>query len=48
MWWNLSAAQGNIDAAENRNIVAKRMTEKQIAEAQNLARECLAKNYENC
>jgi hypothetical protein len=39
MWHNLSAAQGNANAAENRNNVAARMTPAQIAEAQRLARD---------
>jgi hypothetical protein len=39
MWFNLSAAQGNANAAENRNNVAARMTPAQIAEAQRLARD---------
>jgi TPR repeat protein len=33
-WWNLSAAQGNEYAKTNRDIVEKRMTREQIAEAQ--------------
>jgi TPR repeat protein len=39
MWFNLSAAQGEQDAAEHRDKVAQRMTPAQIAEAQKLARE---------
>jgi TPR repeat protein len=39
MWFNLSAAQGEQDAAEDRDKVAQRMTSAQIAEAQKLARE---------
>ena len=39
MWWNLAAAQGDKDAAKNRDIIGKRMTRTQIAEAQRLARE---------
>jgi TPR repeat protein len=39
MWFNLSAAQGEAEAAENRDIVAAKMTPAQIAEAQKLARE---------
>jgi uncharacterized protein len=39
MWLNLSAAQGNKDAAELRDKAAKLMTQAQIAEAQKLARE---------
>ena len=33
-WWNLAAAQGNADAKTNRDIVEKKMTRDQIAEAQ--------------
>ncbi|WP_417433089.1 sel1 repeat family protein [Hoeflea sp.] len=39
MWFNLAAAQGADKAAENRDIVAKKMTRDQIAEAQRMARE---------
>jgi TPR repeat protein len=39
MWFNLSAAQGEKNADKQRDLVAKRMTEAQIAEAQKLARE---------
>ena len=39
MWFNLAAAQGNEDGKKNRDIVAKRMTSEQIAEAQKLARD---------
>ncbi len=38
-WFDLSAAQGNNAAVENRDTVAKRMTAEQIAEAQKLARQ---------
>jgi TPR repeat protein len=33
-WWNLAAAQGDEIAKNNRDIVEKRMTREQIAEAQ--------------
>ena len=39
MWWNLAAAQNNASGVKNRDIVAKKMTPAQIAEAQKLARE---------
>ncbi len=39
MWFNLSAAEGDHDAATNRQNVAPLMTSVQIAEAQKLARE---------
>ena len=48
MWFNLAAVKGYSDAVKNRDIVAKRMTPQQIAEAQKLARECQARNFKNC
>ena len=39
MWFNLAAAQGDDMARKNSDIVAKRMTAEQIAQAQKLARE---------
>ena len=39
MWFNLSAAQGRDGAAAFRDLIARRMTPAQIAEAQRLARE---------
>ncbi len=39
MWFNLAAEHGHANAAKQRDIVAKRMTPTQIAEAQKLARE---------
>jgi TPR repeat protein len=37
-WFNLAAAQGNADAARNRDLVAKRLTPEQNAEAEKLAK----------
>ena len=48
MWLNVASSNGSIKAPENRNIVAERMTKKQIEKAQKLARECVAKKYKNC
>ncbi len=48
MWYNLSASNGDKDGAEGRDIVAKKMTTEQIAEAQKLARQCVAKSYKGC
>ena len=48
MWWNLSASTGNEKARENRDIVAEDMTPSQLEKAQDLARECVAKNYKGC
>jgi TPR repeat protein len=39
MWFSLSAAQGKEGAATLRDLIARRMTPAQIAEAQKLARE---------
>jgi len=39
MWFNLSATQGRAGAAAFRDLIARRMTPAQIAEAQTLARE---------
>jgi uncharacterized protein len=38
MWLNLAAAQGDKDAAKQRDELAAKMTPDQIAEAQRLAR----------
>jgi hypothetical protein len=35
-------------AVKNRDLVAKRMTPQQIADAQKLARDCLARNFKGC
>lgn len=39
MWYNLAAAHGEKSAFESRDVLARRMTAAQIAEAQKLARE---------
>jgi TPR repeat protein len=39
MWFNLAGAAGNADAVEERDKVAREMTQDQIAKAQRLARE---------
>ncbi len=44
MWFNLAAAQGNEEAPKIRGIVAEYMTPDQIAEAQRMAREWMAKH----
>ena len=48
MWLNTSAARGLQAAGKERDIVASKMTRQQIAEAQKLARECQARNFNNC
>lgn len=39
MWFNLAAEKGNKDAIKYRDLVAAKMTQQQIADAQKLARE---------
>ncbi len=41
MWCNLAAAQGSEEAQGNKDILKRRMTREQIAEAQRLSREWL-------
>ena len=48
MWFNIAASQGIEYGKKNRDKAAKLMTISQIAEAQTLARECLAKDYKGC
>ena len=43
MWYNLAAAQNNSIAKENKDIIVKVMTKEQIAEAQKMSREWMAK-----
>jgi len=48
MWFNLAASNGDINAKENREILAKRMAPSQIADAKKMARDCEKNNYKNC
>ena len=48
MWLNISASDGYAKASEARDTIAKKMTSSDISKAQNLARECVAKNYKGC
>jgi hypothetical protein len=48
MWLNIAASRGDNDAAKAREFITKKLTSSQIAEAQKLARECVAKNYKGC
>ena len=49
MWWNIDASiYGNRESADNRAKIQSVMTPSQIEKAQNLARECVAKNYKGC
>ena len=48
MWKNLAAAQGDIHAAELRDDLGSRMTKDQLEKAQQMARDCKARNYKSC
>jgi hypothetical protein len=51
MWFNLSATKKNLKASASavlRVYLEEKMTPQQIAEAQKLARECLARKYKGC
>jgi len=48
MWLNLAASNGDKNARERREKLAKEMTPSQIADAQKMARDCEKKNYKNC
>ena len=49
MWLSIAETNGAERAAKNRRkIVTKRMTSSQIAAAQKLARECVAREYKGC
>ncbi len=48
MWYNIASANGHEKAAEYRDEVAEEITSSQIKKAQDLARECIAKDYKGC
>ena len=48
MWGNVAAFNGGEFDAELRNLLASKMTPAQIAKAQDLSRECVAKDYKGC
>jgi len=48
IWFNIAASSGNKIAVKNRDIIAKRMTPSQLEKTQDLARECIRKNYKGC
>ena len=48
MWANIARSNGNESAQEVLDILVKRMTPSQVEKAQDLARECVKKNYKGC
>ena len=48
MWFNLATFQGYKEAAEAKKTISNIMTPSQIEKAQELARQCVKKNYKDC
>ena len=48
MWWNISASLGFEHASRSIEIIAEVMTPADVSKAQQLARECIAKDYKGC
>ena len=48
MWFNLAARLGDADSVKARDITERQMTREQIAQAQQMARDCVAKKYKGC
>ena len=48
MWGNIGSSNGNENGGKLRDLVSKEMTSSQLEKAQDLARECVAKNYKGC
>jgi TPR repeat protein len=48
MWFNISSSNGNEVAKKGRDGIQNEMTPEQLAKAQELARECVEKNYKDC
>jgi TPR repeat protein len=47
-WFSLSAMAGNMDAVSNRDVMEKRMTPQQIAQARRMADDCRQHNFNGC
>lgn len=48
MWYNIASANGDSEAGEYRDKLADEMTKADISKAQEMARECMNSDYENC
>jgi uncharacterized protein len=48
MWWNIAASNGSNRGHRLRDMYAKKRTVNQIEKAQDLARECVRKEYKGC
>ena len=48
MWYDIASANGNSRSGERRDELAGQMTQAEISTAQQMARECMSSNYQNC
>jgi TPR repeat protein len=48
LWFNLAAASGQANAIKNLDLATRLMTPAQMVQAQEMVRDCLAKNLEGC
>jgi len=48
MWLNIGGANGHAKGSEGRGLIEELMTSEQIAEAEALARRCMASDYQDC
>ena len=48
MWFNIASSNGNKEGRLHRRNLELKMTSSQIEKAQDLARECVKKNYKGC
>ena len=48
MWSNIGAANGDELGGTNRDEISKVMIQQAIEQAQQMARECMSSNYQNC
>jgi uncharacterized protein len=48
IWYEASAAQGNVEAQKDLASLTKEMTPQQIAEARDKAEKCKSSGYDKC
>ncbi len=48
MWFNIAVSSGQTDTIDLRDLIAEDMTQEQIEKAQDLAEDCVEKDYKNC
>jgi hypothetical protein len=48
MWYSIASAKGSKKGAENSNRLEKKLTTSDIEKAQELARQCIKKEYKDC